>query len=34
MSPNQQMAVYVLVMGVMPLAVGIIGIVVWLGRRK
>ena len=34
MSPNQQMAVYILVMGVMPLAVGIIGIVVWLGRRK
>jgi len=34
MSPNQQMAVYILVMGVMPLAVAIIGIVVWLGRRK
>jgi len=34
MSPSQQMAVYILVMGVMPLAVAIIGIVVWLGRRK
>jgi hypothetical protein len=34
MSPNQQMAVYVLVMGGMPLAVAIIGLMVWLGRRK
>jgi ABC-type uncharacterized transport system involved in gliding motility auxiliary subunit len=34
MSPNQQMAVYVLVMGGMPLAVAIIGIMIWLGRRK
>jgi gliding motility-associatede transport system auxiliary component len=34
MSPHQQMAVYILVMGGMPLAVGIIGFLVWLGRRK
>jgi ABC-type uncharacterized transport system involved in gliding motility auxiliary subunit len=34
MSPRQQMAVYILVMGGMPLAVGIIGFLVWLGRRK
>ena len=34
MSPTQLMAVYVLVMGGMPLAVAIIGIAVWLGRRK
>jgi len=34
MSPHQQLAVYLLVMGGMPLAVAIIGIVVWLGRRK
>jgi ABC-type uncharacterized transport system involved in gliding motility auxiliary subunit len=34
MSPSQQMAVYLLVMGGMPLAVAIIGIVIWLGRRK
>ncbi|MGO9528704.1 MAG: GldG family protein [Verrucomicrobiia bacterium] len=34
MSPHQQMAVYFLVMGGMPLAVAIIGLMVWLGRRK
>lgn len=34
MSPSQQMAVYILVMGGMPLAVAIVGIAVWLGRRK
>ena len=34
MSPNQQMAVYILVMGGMPLAVAIVGLMVWLGRRK
>jgi ABC-type uncharacterized transport system involved in gliding motility auxiliary subunit len=34
MSPNQQMAVYILVIGGMPLAVAIIGLMVWLGRRK
>ena len=34
MSPNQQMAVYLLVTGGMPLAVAIVGILVWLGRRK
>jgi ABC-type uncharacterized transport system involved in gliding motility auxiliary subunit len=34
MSPNQQMAVYVLVMGGMPLAVAVVGLMVWLGRRK
>ena len=34
MSPHQQMAVYILVMGGMPLAVAIIGLMVWLGRRK
>ena len=34
MTPHQQMAVYILVMGGMPLAVAIIGFAVWLGRRK
>ncbi|MGO9529265.1 MAG: hypothetical protein ACLP0A_17025, partial [Verrucomicrobiia bacterium] len=34
MSPHQQMAVYILVMGGMPLAVAIAGLLVWLGRRK
>jgi len=34
MYPNQQMAVYLLVMAGMPLAVGAIGMMVWLGRRK
>ncbi|HVM59689.1 MAG TPA: GldG family protein [Verrucomicrobiae bacterium] len=34
MSPNQQTAVYVLVMGAMPLAVAVVGLMVWLGRRK
>ena len=34
MSPRQQMAVYILVMGGMPLAVAIVGLMVWLGRRK
>ena len=34
MSPHQQLAVYLLVMGGMPLAVALIGIAVWLGRRK
>jgi ABC-type uncharacterized transport system involved in gliding motility auxiliary subunit len=34
MSPNQQMAVYILVMGGMPLAVALVGLMVWLGRRK
>jgi ABC-type uncharacterized transport system involved in gliding motility auxiliary subunit len=34
MSPNQQRAVYALVIAGMPLAVAIIGILVWLGRRK
>lgn len=34
MSPSQQMAVYLLVIVGMPLAVAIIGIAVWLGRRK
>lgn len=34
MSPHQQMAVYILVMGGMPLAVALIGLMVWLGRRK
>jgi ABC-type uncharacterized transport system involved in gliding motility auxiliary subunit len=34
MSPHQQMAVYILVMGGMPLAVAVIGLLVWLGRRK
>lgn len=34
MSPHQQMAVYILVMGGMPLAVAIIGIAVWLNRRR
>jgi ABC-type uncharacterized transport system involved in gliding motility auxiliary subunit len=34
MTPHQQMAVYILVMGGMPLVIAIIGIVVWLGRRK
>jgi ABC-type uncharacterized transport system involved in gliding motility auxiliary subunit len=34
MSPHQQMAVYFLVMGGMPLAVAVIGLMVWLGRRK
>lgn len=33
MSPNQQRAVYALVMGGMPLAVAIIGVAVWLRRR-
>jgi len=34
MSPNQQRAVYAIVIAGMPLAVAIIGILVWLGRRK
>ena len=34
MSPTQQMAVYLLVMGGLPLAVAIVGIMIWLGRRK
>jgi len=34
MSPHQQLAVYLLVVGGMPLAVAIIGIAVWLSRRK
>jgi ABC-type uncharacterized transport system involved in gliding motility auxiliary subunit len=34
MSPNQQRAVYALVIVGMPLAVAILGIVVWLRRRK
>ncbi len=34
MYPNQQMAVYLLVMAGMPLAVGALGFMVWLGRRK
>lgn len=34
MSPHQQMAVYILVMGGMPLVVAFIGLAVWLGRRK
>ena len=34
MSPNQQMTVYILVMGGMPLAVAIIGLMVWLGRSE
>jgi hypothetical protein len=34
MSPNQQRAVYALVVGGLPLLVAIIGIVVWLSRRK
>jgi ABC-type uncharacterized transport system involved in gliding motility auxiliary subunit len=34
MSPNQQRAVYALVIAGMPLAVAILGIVVWLRRRK
>ena len=34
MSPNQQRAVYALVIAGMPLAVAIIGIAVWLRRRK
>jgi len=33
MSPNQQRAVYALVIGGMPLAVALIGIAVWLRRR-
>ena len=34
MSPNQQRAVYALVIGGLPLLVAIIGIVVWVSRRK
>jgi len=34
MSPSQQHAVYMLVVGGLPLMVAIIGIVVWLSRRK
>ena len=34
MSPSQQHAVYMLVIGGLPLFVAIIGIVVWLSRRK
>jgi len=34
MSPNQQRAVYALVIAGMPLAIALIGILVWLGRRK
>ncbi len=34
MSPNQQRAVYALVIGGLPLLVAMIGIVVWLSRRK
>ena len=34
MSPSQQHAVYMLVIGGLPLLVAIIGIVVWLSRRK
>jgi ABC-type uncharacterized transport system involved in gliding motility auxiliary subunit len=34
MSPNQQRAVYALVIGGMPLAVAIIGVAVWLRRRS
>lgn len=34
MSPNQQRAVYALVIAGMPLVVAMIGIFVWLGRRK
>jgi ABC-type uncharacterized transport system involved in gliding motility auxiliary subunit len=34
MSPSQQRAVYGLVMGGLPLLVAIIGILVWLSRRK
>jgi hypothetical protein len=34
MSPTQQRAVYALVVAGLPLAVAIIGIAVWLGRRK
>jgi hypothetical protein len=34
MSPSQQHAVYMLVIGGLPLLVAILGIVVWLSRRK
>ena len=34
MSPSQERAVYLLVIGGLPLFVAMIGIVVWLGRRK
>jgi ABC-type uncharacterized transport system involved in gliding motility auxiliary subunit len=34
MYPSQQMAVYLLVMAGMPLAVGMVGLMVWWGRRK
>jgi ABC-type uncharacterized transport system involved in gliding motility auxiliary subunit len=34
MSPNQQRAVYALVIAGMPLAVAIVGVAVWLRRRK
>ena len=34
MSPNQQRAVYMLVVGGLPVLVAIIGIMVWLSRRK
>jgi ABC-type uncharacterized transport system involved in gliding motility auxiliary subunit len=34
MSPSQQQAVYMLVIGGLPLLVAIIGFMVWLSRRK
>ena len=34
MSPGQQHAVYTLVIGGLPLLVAIIGVAVWLSRRK